>query len=175
MTFALVGRFHEGEHVENYAESFGVDFVAVRFPAVFGPWRGRGGGSPSNLMREMVEHALRSEEYNLPRGEMEYLYSKDAARGAVKACHAEGLKSRVLNIGMGEVYSSAEIAEIVHRAIPGARVRIVDKRRGAGPVPIDVSKPLELSRAEAELGYEPLFKMEKAIQDYVTFYQNSPG
>ena len=41
----------------NYAESFGVDFVAVRFPAVFGPWRGRGGGGPSNLMREMVERS----------------------------------------------------------------------------------------------------------------------
>ena len=155
----------------NYAESFGVEFVAVRFPAVFGPWRGRGGGSPSNLMREMVEKSLRSEEFNLPEGQLEYVYSKDAAQGAVKACHTDGLKSRVFNIGMGKVYSYATIAEMVHRVIPGARVRIGDERHGAGLQPIDLDKPLELGRARTELGYEPQFPMEKGIGDYVKFYQ----
>jgi nucleoside-diphosphate-sugar epimerase len=94
-----------------YARWFGIDFVAVRYAAVVGPWRGRGGGGgPSQTFRELVERALRGEVAALPRRPVEWLYSRDAAAGALLALRAEGLKSRVFNIGSGRVASAEDVA-----------------------------------------------------------------
>jgi len=153
----------------------GIDFVAVRFSAVFGPWRGLGGGGPSNLFREMLEKSLRGEESTFPKRRMEWVYSKDAAQGAVKACHAEGLQSRVFNIGMGELYDGEEIANIVQRVVSKARVKTVEPPRGAGPSPKLSKEPGDLSRSRSELRYEPEYTMEQAIQDYVKFLEAPQG
>jgi len=157
----------------NYARWFGVDFVAVRFPAVFGPWRGRGGGRLSLLLRRVLETALAGEEATLPSTLMvEFVYSKDAALGAVLACHAEGLESRVFNIGMGRVYTPQEIARMVEEAIPGARIRVVERegRRPAGPI-----GAMDLTRSRQELGYQPRYDMKEAIADYVATWRGWMG
>ncbi|MBI3940915.1 MAG: NAD(P)-dependent oxidoreductase [Acidobacteria bacterium] len=154
----------------NYADAFGLDFLAVRFPAVFGPWSGRGGGGPTNRIRAMIERVLRGEESSLPARLTELVYSKDAALGAVQACHEEGLKSRVFNIGMGQIWSGQQVAEMVGEIVPGAQVKIAPDPRGAGPLPL-MTQPMDLSRARSELRYQPRFLMRNAIIDYVNFYR----
>jgi nucleoside-diphosphate-sugar epimerase len=62
----------------NYARWCGVEFAALHYGAVFGPWSGHGGGGPSNVMREAVRRALAGEEAALPSGGMEWVYSKGA-------------------------------------------------------------------------------------------------
>jgi nucleoside-diphosphate-sugar epimerase len=153
-----------------YARSFGVDFVAVRYAAVVGPWRGRGGGGgPSQTFRELVERSLAGQEAALPRRRMEWLYSKDAAAAALLALRAKGLKSRVFNIGSGRVVSADDVAAAVTRVIPGARIRL-DPPDADAPAP-DMSQPLDLSRARAELGYAPAYDLEAAINDYVAWHR----
>lgn len=158
----------------NYAW-LGVDFAAVRLAAVFGPWRGLGGGGPSNLFREMLQKSLRGEESTFPKRHVEWVHSKDAAQGAVKACHAERLQSRVFNIGMGEIYDSEEIVDIVTRLIPRAKVHVIQPPKGVGPSPIPLKHPYDLTRSRSELGYEPEYKMREAIQDYITFLEEHSG
>jgi nucleoside-diphosphate-sugar epimerase len=149
---------------------FGVDFVAVRFSAIFGPWRGPGGGGgPSHLFREMLEKSLHGEESTFHKRTLEWVYSKDAAQGAVKACHTEGLKSRVFNISMGEVYDGQEVANIVKRLIPGAKVNLIEPPKDIGPSPKEIREAFDLTRSRSELGYEPEYKMQEAIQDYIKF------
>lgn len=115
-----------------YARWFAVDFVVVRYAAVVGPWRGRGGGGgPSQIFRELVERSLRGQEATLPRRQMEWVYSKDAAVGAVLALKARGLRSRVFNIGSGRVVSPEEVEAAVRRVIPTARVRLEAPEPGA--------------------------------------------
>ena len=69
----------------NYAKWCGIEFAGLRYGAVFGPWSGTGGGGPSNVVREAMRSALAGREAVLPPGAMEWVYSKDAARGTVMA------------------------------------------------------------------------------------------
>ena len=87
----------------NYAKWCGIEFAGLRYGAVFGPWSGAGGGGPSNIVREAMRNALAGKEATVPPGAMEWVYSKDAARGTVMALDAKDLGSRVFNITMGSL------------------------------------------------------------------------
>jgi len=153
-----------------YARWLGVDFVAIRYAAVIGPWRGRGGGGgPSQTFRELMERSLAGQVAAMPRRHTEWLYSKDAAAAALLALHAKGLESRVFNIGTGRMVSAEDVAAAVSRIVPGARIRIDPPHAGA-PAP-EMRGPLDLTRARAELGYAPQYDLEAAIGDYVAWYQ----
>ena len=154
----------------NYARWFGLDFVAVRYAAVAGPWRGRGGGGPSNIFREMVERSIRGEEATIPPRTMEWVYSKDAAAGTVLALKARDLRSRVFNLGMGRVYGPQEMIATVTQVIPGARVRTAPP--GAAEVAVqNMDLPMDLTRSRVELGYDPRYDMAAAVRDYVEWYR----
>jgi len=150
----------------NYARWLGVDVALVRFTAVVGPWRGSGGGGPSNTFRELIERSLRGEETALPRRSMEWVYSKDAAAGAVLALGAQGLQDRVFNISMGRVVRAEEVAETVRRVIPAAKIRLEEVTEAGSPFP-EVHEPLDLTRSRTQLGYEPRYDLEGAVRDYV--------
>jgi len=154
----------------NYARWCDLDVVFVRFGAVAGPWRGRGGGGPSNIFRDLVERSLRGEEAQIPPRSMDWVYSKDAALGTVLALRARGLTSRVFNISMGRIYGPQEIIDTLKQVIPGARVRI-ETPRGTEISVTEMERPTDLSRARAELGYVPKFDMGAAIRDYVGWYR----
>jgi len=133
-------------------------------------WRGRGGGGPSNIFRDLVERSLRGEEAQIPPRSMDWVYSKDAALGTVLALRARGLTSRVFNISMGRIYGPQEIIDTLKQVIPGARVRI-ETPRGTEISVTEMERPTDLSRARAELGYVPKFDMGAAIRDYVGWYR----
>jgi len=154
----------------NYAHWCGVDFVAVRYGAAAGPWRGPGGGGPSNIFRAAVEGALRDEEASVPPGAMDWVYSKDAAAGAVLALNASSLKSRVFNIAMGRLYTGEQMAAAVKAVIPSARIRVATPPGTAVSVQ-PMAAAVDLSRSRAELGYEPAYDMAAAVRDYVAWYQ----
>lgn len=154
----------------NYARWCSVDFVAVRFGAAAGPWRGRGGGGPSNIFRAVVESSLRGEEASVPPGALDWVYSKDAATGTVLALNASGLSSRVFNIAMGRLYTGEEMAAAVREVIPGARIRIA-MPPGAAVAAQPMVSAVNLDRARAELGYEPAYDMAAAVRDYVAWYR----
>jgi len=154
----------------NYARWCDVDFVAVRYGAAAGPWRGRGGGGPSNIFRAAVEGALHGEEASVPPGAMDWVYSKDAAVGAVLALNANRLESRVFNIAMGRLYTGEEMASAVREVIPGARIR-VETPPGTAVSVQPMAGAVDLSRSRAELGYKPAFDMATAVRDYVEWYR----
>ena len=154
----------------NYARWCGVDFVAVRYGAAAGPWRGRGGGGPSNIFRAAVESALRGEEASVPPGAIDWVYSKDAARGAVLALDAPRLENRVFNIAMGRLYDGEALAAAIREAIPGARIRVATPPGTAVSVQ-PMAGSVDLSRARAELGYVPAYDMAAAVRDYVAWYR----
>lgn len=154
----------------NYARWCNLDVIAVRFGAVAGPWRGRGGGGPSNIFRELVERSIRGEEATVPPSTMDWVYSKDAAAGAVLALTARGLTNRVFNVSMGQVWGPKDLIEAVKRVIPDARIRIGTDRGTALSVQ-DMNRPVDISRAKAQLGYVPKYDMAGAVRDYVDWYR----
>ena len=162
----------------NYHWSFGLDFVAVRFAAVFGPWTGRGGGGgPTQRYREMVERSIRGEPAEVADSgsSMEVVYSKDAAKAAVLACHADRLETRVFNVGMGRSYTAQEVADTLVRVVPKAQVKVVPTTAVAAqssyPAPKQTTY-MDLTRSASDLGYAPDFDLEAGLRDYVATYEH---
>ena len=166
----------------NYALQFGLDFRAVRFAAVFGPWQGRGGGGgPTQRFRALVERSIRGDEATFPATQRptEFVYSKDAALGASLACHEEGLKSMVFNIGMGSVYTGQDVVAALRRVLPEANIQLQEAglvapsgSEGTLTVqPAATAPPMDASRSREELGYQRQYDMEAALRNYVQYYR----
>ncbi len=151
----------------NYARSHGVDFRAVRFPNVAGPWIPGGGGRPSAMFRTLVEKSVDGEEHQIPPGTMEWLYSKDAARGVVMTLQAEGIKSRVFNLGVGRPYDNQELIDIFKQVVPGAKLSVDDSATTSQTSSVF----LDLTRAQTELGFDAEYDIPAAVTDYVAWYR----
>lgn len=148
----------------NYARWFNVDFVALRYGAVAGPWGGIGGGGPSNVFRAMVEAALKSEEVLIPPSRMEWVYSKDAAEGTVLALKAGELKRRVFNMTMGRLNGPEELTAALRSVVPGVKVKVSMLTDGS-PALQENTYSSDLSAAKEHIGYEPKYQMPEAVRD----------
>jgi nucleoside-diphosphate-sugar epimerase len=148
----------------NYAKWCGIEFAGLRYGAVFGPWSGAGGGGPSNIVREAMRNALAGKEAIVPPGAMEWVYSKDAARGTVLALDAKDLGSRVFNITMGAMTTPAEMAEAIQAVAPGARVKFEAPASAAVSL-ANRDSHADLSRSKRYLGFEPEFRLKDAVRD----------
>jgi nucleoside-diphosphate-sugar epimerase len=158
----------------NYAKWCGIEFAGLRYGAVFGPWSGSGGGGPSNIIREALKNALAGREATVPPGAMEWVYSKDAARGTVLALDAKDLGSGVFNITMGALTQPGEFAEAIGAVVPGAKVKF-DAPASARVALTNRSEHADLSRAKAQLGYEPQFPLQAAVRDQAAWMRRHMG
>jgi nucleoside-diphosphate-sugar epimerase len=152
----------------NYARWFGVDFAALRYGAVAGPWSGSGGGGPSNAFLNLVRNALRGAQASVPSAALEWVYAKDAAAGTVLALQSGALKHRVFNITMGVLTQPEEMISAVKAVIPDARLA-VEKPADGTPALSNMTRASSLKRANDELGYEPKYPLQKAVRDLVDF------
>jgi nucleoside-diphosphate-sugar epimerase len=152
----------------NYARWFGVDFVAVRYGAVAGPWSGAGGGGPSNVFLTLIRHVMQGQEGVVPAATLEWVYSKDAAAGTVLALKAQALKHRVFNLTMGTLTSPEELASAVKAVFPEARLRIAKPADGS-PALSNMTRPASLRRAQEGLGYSPHFPITAAVRDLAEY------
>ncbi|MBV8535680.1 MAG: NAD(P)-dependent oxidoreductase [Alphaproteobacteria bacterium] len=148
----------------NYARWSGIDFGALRYGAVMGPWSGRGGGGPSNVFREAIRAALDGREGIVPPSAMEWVYSKDAGLGTVLALKAADLRSRIFNCTMGRLVTGEELAAAIREAIPGARTRIETPAATAVSM-TNMRRVSDLSLAKAALAFTPQFGLKEAVRD----------
>lgn len=143
-----------------YHKTFGVDVVAVRFAAVFGPWRAGGGGMATTAVENWLRAAIAGDAAEVNIDGADWIYSKDAAQGAHKACWTDDPDDRLFNLGMGEKIDAAEIAATINDVAAVDRVVV-------SPTAITASKPaMNIDRAKAQLGFEVEFPMDKALRDY---------
>jgi UDP-glucose 4-epimerase len=154
-----------------YRNEYGVDFAAVRFGGVFGPWRGTPSGGPSQTMQNLIEHTWRGEPVRITEAEtkraMDYVYAADCAQGAVRALMAERLGQPVYNISMGRNYPFPEVVGIVEE-YSGRQVTL--DVQGTTNTGYDVAlPPADTSKARADLGWQLEFPMERAVRDYMSW------
>jgi UDP-glucose 4-epimerase len=163
------------EHYLNRcAKLFRLDHVILRFASMFGPGRLRHGGRA--VISEMIEAAARNEPYHLPTGgdqRDDMIYLRDVAYACVRGVHAETPTHRTYLIGSGRLVSYGDIAVAIRRAIPNAPVSV-----GPGLDPFRIGFSIfglmDITRARAELGYEPRFSLDDAIGDYLQFLATVP-
>jgi UDP-glucose 4-epimerase len=161
----------------NYRDTYGVDFVAVRYAAAFGPWRCP--HAPQiTLMNELIEKPLQGKpaiikETQTWSGHQEFVYIKDAAQGTILACYAKNLKTRIYNIGMGKTTTFQEIINIIKKLLPEAKIKVQGISKGIFGLPyVAESKILDIRKAQKELNYSPEYDMENGIRDYISWMKS---
>jgi len=149
----------------NYVKTYGLDWVAVRYPMVYGPERKHGFLS----IQHCIEDAVFKKHVKIPSGgDQKYgpVHIKDAANGLVLAIFARGLKHRIFNIGPGTsaMYTLHDLANIVKKFIPEATFDI-----GPGEVVEEPLRgPLDITRAREELNYEPQYpRLEDGVREFI--------
>jgi nucleoside-diphosphate-sugar epimerase len=143
-----------------YHHAYGLDVVAVRYAAAFGPWVLGGGGPATTAMENWLRQSLAGRPVEIGFTDADWIYSKDAARGSYLACWATDVESRLFNLGMGRAQPGAEIAAAINEAVPGAAATV-------SPKAVSPGKPaMNIARARKQLGFEVEYPMDAAIRDY---------
>ena len=143
----------------HYQKNFGVDFRALRFTTLYG--MGKFGGS-TGICSLMIEKAARGEAVrgDILEAETDWLYIKDAVHSLILARKIESPKHRIYNIGGGS-YSVAQVIQAIKNIIPQTDIQMEAKRRFPWP------PAYNWERAQQELGYQPLYDLEKGIKDFI--------
>jgi nucleoside-diphosphate-sugar epimerase len=146
----------------SYHKIYGLDVVALRPGYVYGHHNSTGGYFLDRVIRgEVVEQAVGAD---LP---MDVTYVRDLALGIRLALTVRPIQSRIFNITGGVLRRRGEVAEIARRLVPGADIRL-----GPGiPPTAHLRGPSDLTRARAELGYEPRYTLEQGLADWLSWLQ----
>ncbi len=151
-----------------YHTTFGVDVAILRFGTTFGPGKAERHGM-MGVTSQIIEAPAKGLPFHLAQGGDEkddFVYNKDSALGIYLATVAEKLESRAFNIGSGIGRTLNDFADVLRRRLPNADITI-----GPGLNFLGSAQPLaaiyDISRARKELGYEPQYDLERAIDDYL--------
>jgi nucleoside-diphosphate-sugar epimerase len=165
----------------SYFTKNGVDFVALRYEAVYG-FSMR---DPCGLVKPMIENAAKGipKKYtveDVPKGRLHnwirvtYTYVKDVSSGNLLAIDAEKakLKSRIYNIVGSEQTTLSKLAETVEEQ-SGTKVELapdlIDAEK-AETYQVRPKKSIEL--AHKELGYVPKYDVRRGVEDYIKDFIN---
>ena len=143
----------------HYHRTFGLDFVALRFTTVYG--LGKFGGS-TGIISQMIEKTAFGDPITVEVADAatDWIYIKDAVKGLLLARRAANPQQRIYNIG-GASYTVRQVADVVQRMIPDARIELEAKRTFPWPPAYDISM------AKAELNYEPSYDIQRGVADFI--------
>jgi UDP-glucuronate 4-epimerase len=144
-----------------YAASQGVASLVLRPCWVYGVRR-----RTDCILRRMVEDAVAGRPTDLPYGQgfrRQFIHVSDIARAVEAAVAVEPSSLEVVNLSDGSWLTLDEVGGHVRSRFPGARIAL-----GALEPPDDEALGrLDLSRAEAILGWRPSVPLAEGLNDYI--------
>lgn len=146
-----------------YSELFGLDFIALRFPMIYGPGIYAGG---TRLINYIIESAVKGETAAVPftdNMKVEPLHVFDAANSVYLALKAVRPVSKAYNIGTGRIYTLREIFETVKSLYPRASVTFGD---APGYLIYPIQGPMVIEKARAELNFMPKYDLVSGVKNY---------
>jgi nucleoside-diphosphate-sugar epimerase len=161
---------------DQYANTYGLDYVATRLYFVYGPGLSLTVTSveetftppvhPIKILYLFALKAVNKQPLKIDKGgdsKIDYTYVKDSAHGIVLAYYAKKPPHRAYNISTGRAYSLKEIAEIVNKYAGQELIKIGDGEvKGWPPRALYLDNTL----ASKELGYKPIYGMEKGLAEF---------
>lgn len=160
-----------------YHRTFGLDFRGVRLPSVVGPGAKTAHMSIYNAWS--IEHSLRGLPYtfNCDRDtRCPALYYKDAALALKKLSAADPsrIKTRIYNIaGITPPYSAGELATLVEKRVPGARLRFNPDPVVAGLLRELGSLRINDECARREWGWHISYPLAAMIEDFIGEFEKN--
>jgi UDP-glucose 4-epimerase len=149
----------------HYALRTGLDIVLMRMGYVWGPLYHSMGNAISRLVHAAVKGVapeLRAELYE--DDAQDYCYVKDCGRAVALLQTKDKLAYQTYNIGGGRATSNKEIASAIRRNYPRAELPMKPGASAARKDPY-----MDLARIKREVGYEPEYDIDRAIDDYVAW------
>lgn len=144
-----------------YYEDYDLSHVGLRPTVAYGPYRETGG---SAFLANIVEKPALGESFSVEYGDqvIDWQYVEDVAQAFRKAAFAPeaDLGQRIYNV-RGEAATIREAAETVKRIIPDADLEVSDE----GELPW--TQKLDMTDAQADLGYEPEYDLERGFREYI--------
>ncbi len=153
----------------HYAQLYGLGIVALRFGPGFAPGR-LGRGYKVSPVPAMIEAAIADRPFRLEYGgeqRDDLCYSGESANGFIVAINGEARcgKFDAYNITSGELITVREMVTVLRDLYPSWRGEVgpgLDYRdRGLGNY-----FRMATQKAQAELGFKPLFDFRRAVIDY---------
>jgi UDP-glucose 4-epimerase len=147
------------EHVlRTYAAKHKLELALLRFAGVFGYYSVAGG--PGVAVQQAVWDAMAGKAVTLNVYEsVDFIYAKDLANGIALAAHASPLPHQVYNLGSGTLTRVEDVEAALGKIFPGVKMS-----RGR----MTPARPrMDITRARTELGYNPEYKLEAGMRDYV--------
>ncbi len=156
----------------SYQRNYGLEFVALRFAAIYGPGKLARHGNVSIYSR-LIEDPLAGESVRIPKGgdqRDDFIYVKDIAEAIVLATLHDKPKYPAYNIASGRGRTLRDFSDAVREVIPEADIEI-----GAGldffDMGVNYYAVFDTTRAREDLGFEPRFSLEESVRDYVSVVQ----
>ena len=147
------------EHVlKTYVAKHKFELALLRFAGTYG-FRSVAGG-PGVAVQEAVWGAMAGNPVVLNAYEsVDFIYAKDLANGIALAVHASPLPHQVYNLGSGTLTTVEDVEEALRKIFPGVQIT-----RGK----LTPARPrMDITRARTELGFNPEYKLEAGLRDYV--------
>jgi len=147
------------EHVlRTYAAKHTLELALLRFAGVYGYYSVAGG--PGVAVQQAVWDAMAGKPVELNVYEsVDFIYVKDLANGIALAVHASALHHQVFNLGSGTLTTVEDVEETLSKIFPGVSL----SRSKLTP-----ARPrMDIKRARTELGFNPEYKLEAGLRDYV--------
>ncbi len=158
-----------------YGAQAGLDVQVLRLGGIYGPLY----HSMANLASRLCHAAVRSRPLDLAGGrggvpfeddDNDWCYVKDCAEGIRLAFAAENPLHPIYNIGGGVGASNRELGDAVRAVAPQFEAVLQPGRNPRARQ----SNFMELSRANAEIGYAPEYDVRRGIADYVSWLRDNP-
>jgi nucleoside-diphosphate-sugar epimerase len=161
-----ISKFAVEQLGRDYARNHGLDIVHLRTCWVYGP------GLPRpRVPKILVDAAVEGRELHLAAGgdfRVDHVYIDDLVQGVLAALDKREHRFDAYHIASGQAPSLAEIVDIVNALVPGARLSIGPGHYAFGDrVRVARKGALDVSRARAELGYDPRFDIRRGLAAYV--------
>ena len=100
---------------------------------------------------------------------LDFTYVKDAAKGIKLATfYNDKNKINEFNITRGESRSLEEVIKIIKDIFPKVKIEINSKKNGIYPK----RGTLDIGKAREFLKFEPLYNLERGIEEYIKFIQD---
>jgi UDP-glucose 4-epimerase len=156
-------------HAQAFAATYGLETVRVRFFNIFGP-RQRADSPYSGVIALFIAALLQRRTPTIFGDGLQtrdFTGVADAAQALIKASETPGVSGQVYNVGTGRSVTVLELVAVLNRLL-GTDVRPVHGPARAGEVRHSCA---DITRARAELGYEPGVSLEEGLRQTLNWYR----